>query len=91
MKQLLGIVSTLVVAAIVCTLCIGWILAHPVQMRVTDPPVDLNAQPVDFESGSRSYEMRCLVERRGRKLTGGETASDRTKTAGHNGGSKKID
>jgi uncharacterized protein len=52
MKRLLGIVSTLVVAAIVCALCIGWILAHSVQMRIGDPPVDLNAQPVDFESDS---------------------------------------
>jgi hypothetical protein len=42
----------LVVAAIACTLCIGWILAHPAQMRIGDHSVDLDAQLVDFQSGS---------------------------------------
>jgi uncharacterized protein len=52
MKRLLVIFATLVAAAVICVFSAGWLLAHPVQMQIGDPPADLNAEPVNFESDS---------------------------------------
>ncbi len=46
MKQLLVTFATLVGIAIMCAISVGWLLAHPVQTRIGNPPTDLAAQPV---------------------------------------------
>ena len=50
MKQLLVTFATLVGIAIMCAISVGWLLAHPVQTRIGNPPTDLAAQPVTFAS-----------------------------------------
>jgi fermentation-respiration switch protein FrsA (DUF1100 family) len=64
MKRLVVIFVTLVVAAIVCVISVGWLLAHPVQKRIGNPPADLNAQPVTFasDSGANVHGWWCPVE-----------------------------
>jgi alpha-beta hydrolase superfamily lysophospholipase len=52
MTRLLIIFAALVGAALICVLCAGWLFAHRVQTRIGNPPADLNAQPVTFESDS---------------------------------------
>jgi uncharacterized protein len=52
MKRVVFIFVTLVAAAVICVLSVGWQLAHPVQTRIGNPPADLNAQPVTFASAS---------------------------------------
>ena len=52
MKRLLVIFATLVAAAVTCIFSAGWLLAHPVQTQIGDPPGDLNAQSVMFTSDS---------------------------------------
>ena len=52
MKRLLVTFVTLIGIAIVCAISAGWLLAHPVQTRVGNPPADLNAQGVSFASDS---------------------------------------
>jgi hypothetical protein len=44
----------LVGASVICVLAVGWLLAHPVQMRIGNPPADLNAQPITFGSDSKA-------------------------------------
>jgi uncharacterized protein len=43
---------TLGTAAVVCVLFTGWLLAHPVQTRIGNPPADLGARPIEFKSDS---------------------------------------
>src|SRR5438132_586670 len=43
MKQLLVTFATLVGIAIMCAISVGWLLAHPVQTRIRNPPTDLAA------------------------------------------------
>jgi uncharacterized protein len=52
MKRFAVICGTLILVAIVCAVSAGWLLAHPVQSRIGNPPADLNAQPVTFASDS---------------------------------------
>jgi uncharacterized protein len=52
MKQFVAISAALIAAATVSVVFIGWMLGHPVQTRIGDPPADLNARPVSFESVS---------------------------------------
>lgn len=52
LRQLLIIVATSVGAFFICVFFVGWLLAHPVQTRIGNPPADLNAQVVTFESDS---------------------------------------
>ena len=52
MKRLLIIFAILVATAVLCVVSAGWLLAHPVQMRIGNPPTDLNAQPIMFRSDS---------------------------------------
>jgi alpha-beta hydrolase superfamily lysophospholipase len=51
-KRLLVILATLLAATVICVLCAGWLLAHPVQTRIGNPPADLNAQAITFASDS---------------------------------------
>jgi fermentation-respiration switch protein FrsA (DUF1100 family) len=52
MKRVVAAFSILVFATIMCAMSVGWLLAHPVQMRIGNPPDDLNAEAVTFESDS---------------------------------------
>jgi hypothetical protein len=65
MRGLLIGLWTLLAAAIVCVLVVGWLLAHPVQTRIGNPPGDLNAEPVTFSSdaGATVHGWWCRSER----------------------------
>lgn len=52
MKRLLVVFATFVGVTIVCVASVGWLLAHPIQARIGNPPTDLNAQAVTFPSDS---------------------------------------
>jgi fermentation-respiration switch protein FrsA (DUF1100 family) len=60
-KGVVAICGTLIVVAIICVFSVGWLLAHPVQTRIGDPPADLNAQPVSFssDSGTKVHGWWC--------------------------------
>ena len=64
MKRLLFAFATLLGIAVVCVLSVGWMLAHPVQSRIGNPPADLNAQPVTFasDSGATVHGWWCPIE-----------------------------
>ena len=52
MKRFVAICATLLFLMVVGAVSLGWMLGHPVQLRIGDPPADLNAEPVNFESDS---------------------------------------
>ncbi len=52
MKRFGGLAAILAALVVVGVLCVGWILARPVQTRIGNPPVDLNAHTVSFHSDS---------------------------------------
>ena len=52
MRRLLVILATLARHYGYLCLYTGWLLAHPVQARIGNPPADLNAQAVTFASDS---------------------------------------
>lgn len=64
MRGLLIGLWTLLAAAIVCVLVVGWLLAHPVQARIGNPPGDLNAEQVTFssDSGATVHGRWCRSE-----------------------------
>src|SRR5213083_1709418 len=66
MKQLLVTFATLVGIAIMCAISVGWLLAHPVQTRIGNPPTDLAAQPVTFASdlGANVHGWWCPIQNR---------------------------
>src|SRR5207245_10451311 len=54
MKRLVVACATLILVGGVCAISVGWLLAHPIQTRIGNPPPDLNAQAVRFASDSRA-------------------------------------
>ena len=66
MKQLLVTFATLVGIAIMCAISVGWLLAHPVQTRIGNPPTDLAAQPLTFASdlGANVHGWWCPIQNR---------------------------
>ncbi len=64
MKRLLAIFAILFATAVVCVLSAGWLLAHPIQTRIGNPPADLNAQPVTFasDSGANVHGWWCPIQ-----------------------------
>ena len=52
MKRFAVTCGALILVGIACAISIGWLLAHPVQTRIRNPPADLNAQAVTFPSDS---------------------------------------
>lgn len=64
MKRFIVVCGTLILGAVACALSLGWLLAHPVQARLGNPPADLNAQPVTFGSGSGAtvHGWWCLTQ-----------------------------
>ncbi len=64
MKRLVVIFATLIGIPIACVFSAGWLLAHPVQTRIGDPPADLNAQAVTFasDSGANVHGWWCPIQ-----------------------------
>lgn len=64
MKQLAVACAVLILATIICGTIAGWLLAHPVQTRIGNPPGDLNAQPITFgsDSGAAVHGWWCPVQ-----------------------------
>jgi fermentation-respiration switch protein FrsA (DUF1100 family) len=64
MKRFAVACATLILVAIACPLCAGWLLARPVQTRIGDPPADLNAQTVTFasDSGANVHGWWCPIQ-----------------------------
>jgi fermentation-respiration switch protein FrsA (DUF1100 family) len=52
MKRLVASCATLLFVTVVGAISLGWMLGRPVQVRIGDPPGDMSAQSVNFESGS---------------------------------------
>ena len=63
MKRFVAVCAALIVITGAAILSAGWLLSHPVQTRIGEPPVDLNAQPVTFksESGATVHGWWCPV------------------------------
>src|SRR6266511_4177469 len=64
MKRLLVMFVTLIGISILCVISAGWLLAHPVQARIGNPPSDLNAQPATFgsDSGANVHGWWCPIQ-----------------------------
>lgn len=64
MKRFAVACATLILVAIACPLCAGWLLAHPVQARIGNPPADLNAEAVTFasDSGANVHGWWCPIQ-----------------------------
>jgi pimeloyl-ACP methyl ester carboxylesterase len=64
MRRLLITLVTLGATAVVCVLFSGWLLAHPVQTRIGNAPVDLNAERVTFpsDSGANVHGWWCPIQ-----------------------------
>jgi hypothetical protein len=60
-KRFVVIWRALILVGIACAISVGWLLAHPVQTRIRNPPADLNAQAVTFpsESGANVHGWWC--------------------------------
>jgi fermentation-respiration switch protein FrsA (DUF1100 family) len=54
MKRFVVACATLILVGVVCAISAGWLLAHPIQTRIGNPPTDLNAQAVSFASDSEA-------------------------------------
>lgn len=59
-----AILAILVLVAIVFAISVGWLLAHPVQTKIGNPPADLNAQSVTFasDSGATVHGWWCPIQ-----------------------------
>ena len=58
------ILGALVLVTIALAISVGWLLAHPVQTRIGNPPADLNAEPVTFasDSGATVHGWWCPIQ-----------------------------
>ena len=63
-KRFVAICATLLFVTVVGAISVGWMLGHPVQVRIGDPPADLNAEPINFESdsGANVHGWWCAVK-----------------------------
>ncbi len=64
MKRFVATCAALILVGVVCAISAGWLLAHPVQTRIGNPPTDLNAQPVTFrsDSGANVHGWWCPIQ-----------------------------
>lgn len=64
MKRLVVTCGSLILVAIACVICVGWLLAHPVQTRIGDAPSELNAKPITFpsDSGTNVHGWWCPTQ-----------------------------
>ena len=63
-KRLVAACAILILFAIICAISAGWLLAHPVQTAIGNPPADLNAEPVTFasDSGATVHGWWCPIQ-----------------------------
>jgi fermentation-respiration switch protein FrsA (DUF1100 family) len=63
-KRFAAICATVIFVAIVCAIFAGWMLGHPVQARIGNPPADLSRQLITFESdsGANVHGWWCPVQ-----------------------------
>ncbi|HEV8419254.1 MAG TPA: alpha/beta fold hydrolase [Candidatus Udaeobacter sp.] len=52
MKRVVAACAILILITIISAMSVGWLLAHPVQTKIGNPPADLNAESVVFASAS---------------------------------------
>src|SRR6188472_2115360 len=52
MKRVVAACAILISITIISAMSVGWLLAHPVQAKIGNPPADLNAESVVFASAS---------------------------------------
>jgi alpha-beta hydrolase superfamily lysophospholipase len=52
MKRVVAACAILISITIISAMSVGWLLAHPVQTKIGNPPADLNAESVVFASAS---------------------------------------
>src|SRR5438477_9932777 len=64
MKRVFAASAILILITIICAVSVGWLLAHPVQTRIGNPPADLNAEPVTFasDSGANIHGWWCPIQ-----------------------------
>lgn len=64
MKRFFLICTTAVVVATACVISAGWLLVHPVQTRIGNPPADLDGQAVVFasDSGANVHGWWCPTQ-----------------------------
>ena len=67
LKRFVAIWAALILFAIICETSVGWLLAHPVQTRIGNPPADLDAEPVTFasDSGATVHGWWCAIQNAG--------------------------
>ena len=63
-KRLVAACAILIPIAIICAISVGWLLAHPVQTAIGNPPADLSAEPVTFasDSGATVHGWWCPIQ-----------------------------
>src|SRR6266513_2154620 len=64
MKRVIAACAILILITVICAISVGWLLAHPVQTRIGNPPADLNAEPVTFasDSGANIHGWWCPIQ-----------------------------
>src|SRR6476620_6577537 len=64
MKRVVAACAILILITIICAMSVGWLLAHPAQTAIGNPPADLNAEPVTFasDSGATVHGWWCPVQ-----------------------------
>ncbi len=64
MKLLVAVCAILILVTIISAMSVGWLLAHPIQTRIGDPPADLNAEQVTFasDSGATVHGWWCPIQ-----------------------------
>jgi uncharacterized protein len=64
MKRVVAACAILILITIICAMSVGWLLAHPVQPAIGNPPADLNGEPVTFasDSGATVHGWWCPVQ-----------------------------
>src|SRR6266480_61772 len=64
MKRVIAACAILVLITVICAMSVGWLLAHPVQTAIGNPPADLNAEPVTFasDSGATVHGWWCPIQ-----------------------------
>ena len=64
MKRVVAACGILILVTIICAISVGWLLSHPVQTAIGNPPADLNAEPVTFasDSGATVHGWWCPIQ-----------------------------
>ena len=59
-----AIFGAVVLVTIAFAISVGWLVAHPVQTAIGNPPADLNAEPVTFasDSGATVHGWWCPIQ-----------------------------